>query len=170
MAITQSENPARLAWPAKDGPETMAMVGTQPESSAIPSKSMKRPEGPVQLEVALPGAGMPGSTAPAVDEDHHRPPVLVGQRKQSLQPTGPVAATLVGEVGRGADDGEPVDGADNVDAARLGHPSSIGRQRRNRSVGHFGVGVEEGGHTLPRRQPARSVNGGDRLGAGVVQL
>ena len=46
VPITMSEKPARLAWPAKDGPDTMATVGTQPDSSAMPSKSWKRPNGP----------------------------------------------------------------------------------------------------------------------------
>ena len=43
VAMTMSEKPARLAWPAKEGPETIATVGDHPESSAIPSNKVNLP-------------------------------------------------------------------------------------------------------------------------------
>ena len=39
IEITQSEKPARLACPANEGPDTIATLGAQPESSAMPSNN-----------------------------------------------------------------------------------------------------------------------------------
>ena len=94
VPITMSENPARLAWPAKDGPDTMAIVGHPAGQLGHAVEELEATEGAVELQVAEAAARMAGPAAAAVDEEDDRPAVLVGQGEQPLEAPGAIAAAL----------------------------------------------------------------------------
>ena len=124
VVITMSENPAMLACPANDGPDTIVMVGTQPDrlGHAIEHSVGARWRRRARCGRARHGDAAHGCPPPSTNATK-RPSLRFGQRKQASETGSAVASAMVGEISGGHDGGPAVDGADRIQPARFGPPT-----------------------------------------------
>jgi hypothetical protein len=135
-----------------------------------PVEELVRPVRPVELEIAAADPRVTGPAAATVDEEHHRPAVLLGQGEQPLEPGCAVAAPVVGVVGRRRQHDLAVDRADEVHPTGLGHPAAVPVDRGDRAVGHRTAGVvEQRGEPFPGGELAGVMDTGHGLGPGGVE-